>query len=132
MIEGQCSDTESDFVFAGGVNDTLEKSCETKLTFKGKAACPLITNPVYEYTTRIPKQLGILSIVFGVVLCFFGSKLLMYFFVLGATLGLLVVTNLYVYNIYLPVDSSVALSSFVLILVSVLSLALSHFLLEFS
>lgn len=78
---------------------------------------------------QIPKQLGVLSIVLGIILCFFGSKILMYLFVIAATLGILLATNIYVYNIYLPVDCSMGLTIFVIVVVSLLSLALSQFLL---
>ena len=33
----------------------VDSSCEVKLKYSGMAACPLLTNPIYDFTKKIPE-----------------------------------------------------------------------------
>ena len=56
IIEGECSDTESDLTFVGKNNETIvDKTCEAKLKYTGQSACPLLTNPIYDLTKKVPE-----------------------------------------------------------------------------
>jgi len=92
----------------------------------------LVENPIYDFTRKIPEQLGLSAVIFGLILCFFGSQLLMHFFKSALTIGVLIATNLYAYNLYISVDASVPVIIFSIIAVSGLSFALSQFMIEFT
>ena len=76
--------------------------------------------------------MGISAIVFGLILCFFGAKLLIGIFVFVATIGILVVTNVYTYNLVIPYDASVPIIGVVVASISFVSILLSKFILDFT
>lgn len=157
IIEGQCGDAETDVSFDGAAFDEItgdpkakpkaapkpapkpepkasivESGCEVKLKYTGKAACPLLTNPVYDFTKKIPEQIGVSCVVFGLILCFYGSRLLIFIFVAAATVGILIGMNLYVYNMYVPVNATMPIIVLMVIGISCISVALSQFILGFT
>ena len=76
--------------------------------------------------------MGISSVVFGIILCFFGAKLLIFVFVTLATLGILIGSNMFAYNLIVPVDAPVPVIAVVACSITFVSVLLSRFILEFT
>ena len=72
-ISGVC---DKEATVSSGLTLAEVKDCETTLSYKSKDACYIQYMPLMKYTEVFSKFASPILIVFGLVMCFFGSKFL--------------------------------------------------------
>ena len=83
-------------------------------------------------TKDYQQHFGTVSIVLGLLLCTYGASIVTYIFMAVVSVGLLITMNLYAYNILLSVEASIPKIVLMAIFVSVVSVFLSRFVVNFA
>lgn len=83
-------------------------------------------------TQNVQEYFGGVSIIIGLFLCSIGASFLIYFFMAFVFVGLLVIMNLYSYNIFTNAETPVVQVAVLVLAVSVVSMFLSRFLVGFA
>jgi hypothetical protein len=74
---------------------TEQKDCSTSIKFEGKAACPK-TIALQKYMDAIAPFLGVIFIILGTIMVFFGSRFILYVF--SGLVGLLIAGLIFLFT----------------------------------
>jgi len=134
VIEGTCSEAPANIEYGGAPNKSVveQAGCLATVKFFGPQACPVYVNHFEDAFAGWEEYFGTLSIIFGLLLCLYGAHMLIYFFMAAMSVTLLTTMNMLAYNLLMSSDSNRVLVFLLMVTVTIVCIALSRFIYEFT